>query len=278
MIRIALRRILPTLSLALGCAAMAAPVPGALSITGTVTLDTTNSLAASGDATQSGSFSATSAGVIVGTSTFGNDPSTVAPFSSQSAALVATGDGIAATLQMAGTFGANSSSSATDGLFVDYLLTLLNNSATDTFDVLFRVLWTNSVTATGPDAFTRSQLSVLDDGGANEVFFTDDTADTLFGDTSFASAGNTFIVSLAPGAGYSFTALQSQRGGAFVDGSSYSAELVASIVLDNVSIVGQPPLVVPTPATLPLLALGLSLLAIARRRHSSYPRPSPASR
>jgi len=154
----------------------------------------------------------------------------------------------------------------TDGLFVDYLLSLVNSSATDTFEVTFLVRWSNSVAAAGTDAFTRSQLSVFDAGNV-EVFFTDDTADTVNGDTSYSSAGSSFMVSLAPGASYSFTALQSQRGGAFADTSSnYNALLAAYLELESVNVVGQPPAGVPLPGTPALVGFGLALLAGSRRR------------
>jgi hypothetical protein len=259
-----LRQTMTALLLVLGGTALAGPVPAGLSITGTVTLDTTNSYAAVGDASQSGSFSATSAGAVVGTSTFGNDPTAPAPSASQSAALTATGDGIGATLQMSGSASTNGANQ-TDGLFVDYLLSLVNGSATDTFDVTFRVDWTNTVVATGSDAFAHGQLSVFDESNA-EVFYTDITADTVNGGADFYSGGDTFTVSLAPGASYTLTALQQQRGGAFIAASSYNAFLAAYLVLDNVDIVGQPPTGVPLPGTLPLFALGVALLAGSRRR------------
>lgn len=258
-------RWLSTLLLLAGGAVTAAPVPAGLSIQASVTLDTTNSVATVGDATQSGSLSAVSGGAAAGTSTFGDDPSAVTPSSGQAAALVATGDGVGATLQMAGTFGSTSTDAMSDGLFVDYVLDLFNSSATDTFDVTFRVLWTNTVAASGPDAFTHSQLSVFD-ASNNEVFYTDYTADTVNGDTAFDIGGDTFMVSLAPGASYSFTALQQQRGGAFVDTSGYSASLVAFLQLDGVVVTGQPPTGAPLPGTLALAGLGLALLARSRRR------------
>lgn len=240
--------------------AVAAPVPLALTITGTVALDSVNSAAALGGASQGGTLTHLSAGVPTSSSFTGN-PAGLVP-SSLSGALTATGDGIGARFSMAGaSVGAENSV----GLFADYTLFLSNSSAVETFTIVFRALISNLVDATGADAFAFSDISVRD-ASNSEVLFSDHRVDTLNPGNNLTadSANSIFSVVLAPGATTTFTALQRQRGGVYAAGQ-FSASLNAFLSVDSVSSSGGGN-AVPLPGSLALVVLALGGLALARRR------------
>ena len=240
--------------------AMAAPVPLALTITGTVALDSLNSAAALSGASQAGTLWHYNAGVPTSSSFTGN-PAGLLP-SSLSGALTATGDGIGVNFSMAGaTIGAENSI----GLFADYTLSLSNSSAVETFTIVFRALISNVVGASGADAFAFSDLSVLD-ASSTEVLFSDHRIDTVdaVNNLNLDSASNSFSVVLSPGASTTFTALQKQRGGVYADGQ-FSANLDAFLSVDSVSSSGAGN-AVPLPGSLALVVLALGALALARRR------------
>jgi hypothetical protein len=248
--------------------AHAALLPSSLLVNASVSLDTVNSLAPTGGASQSGTLQKWIGGSPT-TSSFIGNPASIAP-SSLSDSLTSTGDGVGAVFGMSGSFSPTAGVSATtDGLFADFLFSLSNGSATDTLVVTFRAAIANLVGASGDDAFANSDISVRDVGN-NELLFSDHRADTVNGDAAFDSPNDTFSITLNPGASTSFTALQRQRGGAFATGSQYSASLDSFLYIDDVVCRGngcdggggQ----VPLPGTLPLLGLALGALGVVRRR------------
>ncbi|QPF75366.1 hypothetical protein G8A07_22220 [Roseateles sp. DAIF2] len=248
--------------------AQAAPVPSGLSITASVALDTANSLDPVGGASQSGSFFHSNGSP--GSAGFSNLPGSMSP-SSLSGALLQTGDSLGLSFSMSGSTN-DGADVQTDGLFADYLLSLVNSSATDTFTLLFRVSARNAVQASGADAFAFSDLSVKD-AGLNELFFSDYRADTLNPGSNFElqSLDDSFTIVLAPGQSTTLSALQRQRGGAFGDGAgSYGATLASSILLEEVRSSGGPN-ELPLPGSLPLALLGLLSGAWALRRHHPLP-------
>lgn len=262
-VRSSYARLLPTLGLAL-CAASPAAwaglVPAGLSISGTVTLDTAFSLAAVGGGTQSGTLRSVLGGTTT-SSNFGNNPA-LPGTASQGGSFGAAGDGIGALFSMSG----NGAGAQTDGLFLDYTLNLLNSSVDRIFVITFSALIENGVSASGRDAFAFSDVSFRDAANA-ELVFSDHRVDTLNPANTFDadSPTHTFSVTLAPGQSASFSALQRQRGGSFSSDGSYNAVLDAFLRLDSIDSRGGDN-DVPLPATLPLLALGLMLMSVSRRR------------
>lgn len=240
---------------------VAAPIPSGLSITGTIALDTANSLDPVGNATQAGTLSLLSGAGPASTTSFSGTPLSISP-SSLSGALTETGNGVGALFTMSGST-PNTNVAQTDGLFADFTLSLANTSGSSTFVVTFRAVAANSVAANGTDAFAYSDLSVRD-AGNNEVFFTDFRADTIVGDSQIASASDLFSLTLSPGATSTFTALQRQRGGAF-DNGIYSASLDAFLELASVEVRNGGGNGVPEPGTIALLSIALAAFGVRRR-------------
>lgn len=244
--------------------ATAAPLPGGLQVTATVSLDTVNSVAPVGSADQSGSLVLTRGGAD-SVLAFLSDPTTIPSPGSLTNTLTDTGDGLKVVFSMVGIV-VGAGTAQTDGLFADYLFMLGNSSATETYTVTFRATVTNSVGANGADAFAFSDLSVLD-AALNELFFSDHRVDTLNPGNNLTadSASNLFAITLLPGQSTSLTALQRQRGGLFSAGD-YGASLNAFLSIDSVRVEGGNPNPVPLPDTLALFGAALLGLVAARRR------------
>ncbi|HEY4079150.1 MAG TPA: hypothetical protein VGM81_00520 [Burkholderiaceae bacterium] len=236
------------------------PVPLDLTITGKFTVDAVNSWDPTGGATQTAVASALNGGVL-SQGSFSGSPSAL----SQGGALTATGDGVGGLFTMSGTRAG--SDATTQGLFADYLFTLANGSATDTYTIFFRAKAVNDASASGSNAFAHSELSVSD-ALNNEIFFSDELIDTLNPGNNRAavSASDLFSFVLAPGQSTTFSALQSQLGGAYDDdGNSYSASLDGFLSIDEIRSSATTN-GVPSPGTLPLVLTGLVLLALRPRR------------
>lgn len=249
--------------------AEAVPIDPALSITGQVTFDGVFSFV-DGNASQSGTMVLISGGTasqstISGTTVTGADP--------LAGALTETGDSVGATGSIAG--------GPADGdenlLGIDLTIDVNNTSASDPFKVTFKVLFDNVVDSNGPDAFAESEFTV-DDPSNLEVFFTDITSDTLFGDdkngVALGTFGEqvtdmgmaTFDVVFSPLAMGTITAFFTMEGGAFEPESGHSGELSAFLRIESVMNQGTPT-PVPEPGTLALFGAGLgAMILIVRRR------------
>lgn len=256
-----------------GSSAWAVPISSSLSITGSVTLDTVNSLSPVGSAHQSGTLQRVTGGVMTSAS-FTDAPSSIGS-GVASGSLTDINDGIGAHFSMNGT--STGGTSQTDGIFADFLLNLTNNSLTDTFTITFRALITNTVAASGADAFAYSDISVRDPSNV-EVLFSDHRVDTVNVGSNFTmdSANDTFAITLAPGQSSSFSALQRQRGGTFQAGS-YSADLNAFLQIDSVTGGNDNPNTVPLPGSLPLALLGLVSLVASRPMSRRRGQPDAAA-
>lgn len=235
----------------------ASPVPVGLGITGSVTLDTVNSAAPTGSATQSGQLKYRNGGSD-SLASFSGAPASISPSSSLGGGLSATGDGFGAQFSMAG-----SGLSSAGPLFADYALSLTNSSATDTFTILFRGLYSNSVSASGADAYAHSLWS-FKDAGLTELVATEHSVDTLnpgpSNNFSFDSVSNAILITLLPGESASYTAFQSLVGGGS-DGN-FASFFDVFVELEDIRVSGIGPRV-PEPGTLALAAL--ALLALSRR-------------
>lgn len=244
--------------------AQAAPFSSNLVINASVGLDEVNSQGPTGGASQTGTFTLVSAGAT-STAAFsgvafssGTNPLT--------GNLLEVGDSIGARLAMGGS---STGGEATAGLVgLDYLVSLQNTSATESFAVTFQVVADNAVGASGDKAFATSMITVLDNSMA-ELFFSDfriDTENTGPGNNfQLASGGNSFVISLAPGGSALFSAKQDQRGGVFASGQ-FSADLTASLRIGEVVRSGGPVNPVPVPGSLPLAVLALAVLLASPKR------------
>jgi MYXO-CTERM domain-containing protein len=254
----------PLMWLLWSASAWAAPLPSNLVVTGSVSLDASNSSSATGGATQGGSLTLIKGGA--GTTISFTGPLLLPlPTALTTGTLLRTGDGIEASLTMAG----STPGAANDiGLFIDYALSLNNSSASASYVVTFRSIFNNNVRATGTDSYAYSDISVKNAAGG-EVAFSDREVDTKNSSNnwSLGSANSTFSVALAPGESTSFTALQRLRGGNFA-GGQFSGGMDARIVVDSVTVSGDSGTVssVPMPESMPLALSGLLTLALLRRR------------
>jgi hypothetical protein len=222
----------------------------------------------------SGSFGVTEGGVTT-LSTYAGDTSTGAD--PLEGTLTDIGDG----------FGFDGSGSATDDEFsigLDTVMNVTNTSASDSFEVLFSLDFSNFVNADGDDAFADSELTLnqdidpTPDVDFDEVFFSDLISDTYLGDFvdgfepdtfgdsfTFSDDALTFLISLAPNESFDWVLGWTVEGGDFEGGL---AEFSASTFLSVTSVTNVTPVTaVPEPSTLFLLAAGLLGLAIRKRTH-----------
>jgi hypothetical protein len=248
-------------------AAHAVPIDTSLTITASVQFDTVNSSAASGGATQHGSFSGTFN--AANTSSTIND-TTVTGSNPLSGNMTEIGDGLESVLNIAGSAGGENG-----GMFTDFFVDITNNSATDQFLITFAVDFSNTVDANGGDAYADSQLSIFDDTAFIEVFFTDLTSDTFFGDMfngtdpgTFGDALSdigiaTFDITIDPLATINLSGLNSIEGGAYSGDGNYSGQLETVLSVVEVTNLTNP---IPLPSSLILLSMGLASLVVGRRR------------
>lgn len=156
----------------------------------------------------------------------------------------------------------------------DTYLNLTNNSATDAYEVVFKLNFSNTVNADGADGVSDSELTLDADG--SEIFFSDLISDTLNGDEDGGNLTGGFGDPLSDSGDAFFTFLLNPTdmldldmawtltGGDFAQGLA-EADLSAFLSVYSVTLQGGPPVPTPLPATFFLVGLGLILLPLQRR-------------
>ena len=245
----------------------AIPFSTDLTISGSITYDSTNSYVTG--TTQSGSISSTIGGTntsssISGVTLTGSNP--------LAGVMTDIGDGFGSSFTMSGDQNGDEG-----GLFSDYLFDITNNSATDQYQVTFGIEFSNLANADGTDAYADSQISIWDETNIVEVFFSDLTSDTLFGDeengTILASFGASLSdsglfnldVLIDPLASFQLSGFNELEGGVYDSTSSFNGELTSFISVANVINLTQP-VPAPEPGILLLMATGLLGILVRRRK------------
>jgi hypothetical protein len=184
-----------------------------------------------------------------------------------------TGDGVSIT-------GDASASNVDDEFFAgaDFAIDLVNNSITDTYQVVIGIGYDNNVQGAGLDAYSSSEFTLDRNPPGTEVFFTDLESDVVFGDvkngvdlgTSGALVIDTGVTSLtielAPGGSTQLIGAFTMEGGVFDDDSFADVDFSVALTIDAIRNVTSPPNPAPLPATLFLLGGGLFGLGWVRRR------------
>ena len=244
-----------------------------LTITGNVEFDTLLSASATGNASQNADMS-----LVIGGATSNTSIANVTPTGANPLGGVLTdyGDGVGVSAIGSSTAGAIS---AIPDFIFDLGFSLSNSSATDSYQVFFELAFSNFVDAEGSDAFIDAEINLFNSLLA-EMFFSDLTSDTVFGDqkngTALATSGATltdsgtflFDITLAAGASDSFSAVLKMDGGAFDNSSLFNARTSAFISVigaDNLTGGPQPPSQVPEPSVFLLFIFAITLLQIKRR-------------
>jgi len=257
-----------------------------LSITGTAGLSLIDSAPTTGSASQSADISA----IIGGTSsltTINNLTPTGA--NSLGGALTDFGDGVGVDALVLSTL--LGLSEVPDFIF-DIDFSLMNSSATDTYQIFFALAFSTLADADGAGTFDVDGTDAYIDAEVNlyhsfpnEIFASDLTSDLRYidkiGGADQASRGarlsdsGTFFfdITLAAGASDSFSAVVKMDGGAFTNDAlinGRSSAFISVLSADNLTVV-QPPSTVPEPSTL-MLFLGVfaiwQLKQVKRRTNS----------
>lgn len=171
------------------------------------------------------------------------------------------------------------------GIALDTGISISNSSATASYDVVFELIFSNTVDADGPDAVVDSEMSLSIDG--TEVFFSDIISDTFFGDSaggvllgtfggSVAESGTVLLptITLAPSATaiIDFFWTVEDFSGDYAGGL---ASLASSSFLSVSSVTSlappppppppPPPGTIPEPGTLLLLLAGILSIPMVRK-------------
>jgi len=250
---------------------LAIPFSSDIGISGSVVYDSTNSTATG--TTQSGSITS-----VIGESISSNtiNGATITGSNTLSGTLTDLGDGFGSSFIMSGDQNGDKGRLISDSFF-----NIVNNSATDQYQVSFAIDFLNLADADGTDSFADSQLTVQNDLTLAELFFTDLFSDSLFGDKENGTNLGSFGASLSdsgtvmldflinPLASVDFSTFSDLRGEIFDATSSFSGEITSFISISDVTNLTNPePVGVPAPATLLLMLTGLIGMVTFRRKLS----------
>ena len=245
-----------------------------LMISGNVEFDTVNSSSATGNASQNADMSLVIGGGTTLTSIANVTPTGANPLGGL---LTDYGDGVG--VSAIGSSTASGVSSTMLGFFFDIGFSLSISSATDSYQVFFELAFSNFADADGNDAFMDAEINLFN-SLLVEMFFSDLTSDTAFGDkkngTALATSGATlsdsgtflFDITLSANASNSFSALLKMDGGAFTENSFFNSRTSAFISVigaDNLTSGQQPPSQVPEPSAFILFIVAITLLQVKRR-------------
>jgi hypothetical protein len=212
------------------------PLNASINITGSTSLDSTSSVANTGNATQSGTLVIISGGVEK-TSTFSGNPAPVPPALAfaQTGRIGSLNDGAGARIKTSGLWDGSLTQATTDGLFSDFAFDIANTSTTRSLRVTFRVDLSRLVAATGLDTFAYADLSIRD-ASNKELYFFERRVDTANpgNEVNVESTTDMFSIDVPPGTSHRITGLQRQRGGALGNAGNYKNEVDAVVVVDNV--------------------------------------------
>jgi len=260
--RIGGQLIVGTLVFMFSLATYAMPFSSDIEIQGSITFDDENSTMFG--TTQSGTLSST----LNGSSEISEiDGVTVSGDLSLTGALTNLNDGFGQTFIMSG------DNNGDEGeLYSDYEFDITNTSTTDTFQLLFEIRYENLVDADGVDSYADAKTTL--DHGSDEIFFTDLTSDTFFGDKENGINLSSFGESLShsglqlieftidPLETIIFDGVSELEGGVFDGVSSFMGSLSSFVSIVEVNNLTNPATSVPAPSALILLALGM--LGMAR--------------
>ncbi len=247
-----------------------------LMISGNVEFDMVNSSSATGNASQNADMSLVIGGGTTLTSIANVTPTGVNPLGGL---LTDYGDGVG--VSAIGSSTASGVSSTIPGFIFDIGFSLSNSSATDSYQVFFELAFSNFADAEGNDAFMDAEINLFNSLLA-EIFFSDLTSDTAFGDqkngialpTSGATLTDSgtfaFNITLLAGASDNFSAVLKMDGGAFTENSFFNSRTSAFISVvgaDNLTNTQppQPPSQVPEPSTFILFFMAMLLSQVKRR-------------
>ena len=246
-----------------------------LMISGNVEFDTVNSSSATGNTSQNADMS-----LVIGGATTLTLIANVTPTGANPLAALLTDYGDGVGVSAIGSSTPSGVSSAIPDFIFDIGFSLSNSSATDSYQVFFELAFSNFADADGNDAFMDAEINLFNSSLA-EIFFSDLTSDTFFGDqkngTTLATSGATlsdsgtflFDITLLSGASDNFSALLKMDGGAFDDTSIFNARTSAFISVigaDNLTnTLPVPPSQVPEPSTFILFFMAMLLSQVKRR-------------
>lgn len=230
----------------------AAVIPVDINIQATNTFDV-----GYGAGVSSGDFSLTSGGTTA-TSTYAS--ATVTGTNPLTNSLVNTNDGI----------GFTGSALTTDDVFnvgFDSLVSVTNNAVSDIYDIVFKLVFSNMVNASGTDAYADSEFTLFANG--SEIFFTDLLSDSVNGNTvggvtngNFGGSESEtdtlyFNFALNPSDLLTLDLSWTLEGGDF-DGGESAFEFSQFLSIESVTLRGgQVPPSVPAPGSLSLFVIAL---------------------
>jgi hypothetical protein len=236
-----------------------------VSIVGDVSFDTGFAWAANTTKFE-GDISTIVGGVSAGSLFTGVGGPGINPLSTGVSGLTAIGDGFGMTADAEGAFDAAGLSEFAIGM--DLLVDVTNTSATDEYEVTFRLDFSNFVDSSDPgdDAFVDAEFT-LDDDFTGEISFTALVSDsTAVGGPMSDGGPEFFVINLTPGATWQYVGDLTMEGGAFDLGSHFESRFSAEFTVTDVKNLT----VVPVPGAMLLGSMGLCFTGCLMRRRRKY--------